>query len=162
MSDDDSDGMRLTAREWAAARIVLIGGFIIAIAVAGYFTWTQHQQAEQAAAAQQAQIQAEAKAAAAPTPAQIAKAQAEMNLVVCVRIAINAVTSGVIPSYSKLASRAPIPTSVQGRYTCLAATDVAKYKVTADLLCSDMRKANCAKLYSVVSEDGTVLYQAKE
>jgi hypothetical protein len=161
MTDHD-DGMRMTAREWTAARVVLIGGFIIAIAVAGYFTWTQHQQAQQAAAAQQAQAQAEAKADAPPTPAQIAQSRARMNLMVCLRVVVNAATSGIVPNYAKLASRAPTPTNVQGRYSCNAATDVAKYTVTADLICADMRKADCVKLYSVKSDDGTVLYQAKE
>jgi trans-2-enoyl-CoA reductase len=150
----------LTVREWTAARIVLIGGFIIAIAVAGYFTWTQHKQAQEAAAAQQAQVQAAEQAAAGPTKAQIAQAQARMGLAVCLRVAINAAANGIIPNYAKLASRSPTPTKVQGRYTCLAVTDVAKYKVTGDLMCADMRKADCVKLYSVVSDDGTVLYQA--
>ena len=162
MTDYDGDGMRMTAREWLAARIVLVGGFIIAIAVAGYFTWAQHQQAEQAAAAAQAQAQAEAKAEAAPTAAQIAQAQARMGQLVCLRVVVNAAVSGIVPNYAKLASRAPVPTKVQGRYSCMAVTDVEKYKVTADLLCSDMRKADCVRLYSVVSGDGTVLYQAKE
>jgi hypothetical protein len=159
MMDDDGD-LRLTAREWTAARIVLIGGFIVAIAVAGYFTWTQHKQAQEAAAAQQAQEQAAERAAAGPTPAQIAQAQAGVGLAVCLRVAINAAADGIIPQYSKLDSKSPTPTNVQGRYTCTAATDVAKYKVTGDLICSDMRKAGCVKLYRVVSDDGTVLYQA--
>lgn len=157
---DDNDDLRLTVREWTAARVVLIGGFLIAIAVAGYFTWTQHQQAVAAAAAQQAQEQAAERAAAGPTPAQIADARARVGLAVCLRVAINAAADGIIPQYSKLDSKSPTPTKVQGRYTCTAATDVAKYKVTGDLICSDMRKASCVKLYSVVSDDGTVLYQA--
>jgi len=159
MTDFDGDDMRMTRREWTAAKIVLTGGFLIAIAVAGYFTWTQHQQAEQAAAAAQAQAQAEAKAQAAPSQAQI---QARLNLLVCLREVVNAATAGIIPNYAKLASAAPTATSVQGRYTCAAKTDVAKYAVTADLICGDMRKADCVKLYSVVSDDGTVLYQAKD
>ncbi len=159
---DGDDDFRMTAREWLAARVVLIGGFILAIAVAGYFTWAQHQQAQQAATAAQAEAQAEAKAAAGPTRAQIAQARARMSLMVCLREVVNAATAGIVPNYAKLASRAPIPTKVQGRYTCNAATDVAKYAVTADLICADMRKADCVKLYNVTSDDGTVLYQAKQ
>ncbi len=161
MTYDDGD-MRLTAREWTAAKWVVIGGFIIAIAVAGYFTWQQHVQAQQDAAAAMAQEQAQDRAAAAPSPQQVAQMRARMNLMVCLRDVVNAATAGIIPNYAKLASAAPTPTKTQGRYTCMAATDVAKYKVTGDLICADMRKATCLKLYSVVSDDGTVLYQAKE
>ena len=162
MMDGDGDDMRMTAREWTAAKIVFIGGFIIAIAVAGYFTWQQHEQALKDAATQQAQAQAEAQAAAAPTKAQIAAEQARIGLAVCLRDVINAINLGLVPKYAKLGSAAPQATKVQGRYTCLADTDVAKYKVTGDLMCSDMRKADCVKLYSIVSDDGTVLYQAKD
>src|SRR6185437_10950686 len=111
---DDNDDLRMTVREWKAARIVLIGGFIIAVAVAGYFAWTQHQQALATAAAQQAQEQAAEQAAAGPTKAQIAQAQARMGLAVCLRVAINAAADGIIPQYSKVDSRSPTPTKVQG------------------------------------------------
>ena len=162
MSDyNGDDGMQMTRREWFAARVVLIGGFLIAIAIAGYFTWQQHVQDQQAAAAQQAQAQADARAAAGPTPQQMAQMRARVNLMVCLRIVVNAATAGIVPNYTKLASTAPTPTKVQGRYSCMGATDVAKYKVTGDLICTDLRKATCVKLYSVISDDGTVLYQAK-
>jgi hypothetical protein len=163
MYDDGDDDLRMTGREWLAARIVLIGGFIIAIAVAGYFTWSQHQQAVQDAAAQAAQQKAAEQAAAAPSQElAAARERTRMGLVVCIREIVNAETLGVVPKYAKLASGAPAATGVQGRYVCNAATDVAKYAVTADLICADMRKADCVKLYSVKSDDGTVLYQAKE
>jgi hypothetical protein len=161
--NDNGDDFRMTAREWLAARVVLIGGFIIAVAVAGYFTWTQHQQAQQDAAAALAQQKAAEQAAAGPAQAQLAaRDQQRMGLMVCIRQIVNAETLGVVPNYAKLASGAPTPTGVRGRYTCTAATDVAKYAVTADLICVDMRKADCVKVYSVKSDDGTMLYQAKE
>jgi hypothetical protein len=75
---------------------------------------------------------------------------------------LNAENAGLVPNYAKLASTAPNATKAQGRYSCMAQTDVAKYTITGDLLCSDMRKAACLKLYSVKSDDGTVLYQAKD
>jgi hypothetical protein len=162
MGDDNND-LALTAREWFAARIVIIGGFIIAIVVAGYFTWRQHEQAQKAAAAEQAQEQADAKAAAGPGPAQLSvEAQRRVGLIVCLRELANAEDSGLVPNYSKLTSPIPHATKVQGRYLCHAGTDVANYNIVADLNCRDMRKADCAKLYSVTRDDGTVLYQAKE
>ena len=41
---EDDKKMGALKREWAAARIVVIGGFIVAIAVAGYFVYRARQQ----------------------------------------------------------------------------------------------------------------------
>jgi hypothetical protein len=45
--------------------------------------------------------------------------------------------------------------------TCLAATQVSKYEIQADLLCRTLTNPNCMKLHSVKSDDGTVLYENK-
>ena len=162
MMNDSDDGMRLTAREWLAARVVIIGGFALAILVAAYFTWSQHEQMQQEAAAQQAQEQAAARAAATPSPQAVAQARARIGLILCLRELVNAQTMGVIPNFGKLTNGVPQATSSRGRYACGAGTDVAKYTLVGDLVCRDLRKAECVNLYSVTSDDGTVLYQRRK
>jgi len=41
---EDGKAVGALKREWAAARIVVIGGFVVAIAVAGYFVYRARQE----------------------------------------------------------------------------------------------------------------------
>ena len=150
MSDHDAN-MRGTQREWLAARIVVVGGFATAMAIAAYFTFRPAAQPiaeEQPAAEQQA------------TPAQQgADSNAKAGLMVCTQELANAQNFGIIPSYGRLSSASPKATDVRGRYVCSAATTAAKYLIAADLICRDLRDARCVVLYTVTTGDGTVLYQ---
>ncbi|HEY5338277.1 MAG TPA: hypothetical protein VIJ85_08755 [Rhizomicrobium sp.] len=156
MNDDDDTG-RLTAREWIAARLVIVGGFVVAILVAGYFTWQQHLQTQDLA---NAQMQATAQQAAAQAIQQTtSQSIARASLILCLRELVNAQTMGIIPAFGKLVSQMPEPGASRGRYSCMAGTDVAKYKITGDLVCRQLQKAECVKIVSIASDDGTVLYQ---
>jgi len=145
--------MRGIAREWLAARIIVVGGFAVAIAVAAYFTLRPAPQPL-------AEEQPVAPAAQSKTPAQTAReANASAGMMLCAMELLNAKNFGIVPSYGQLASPLPKTTATRGRYICTAATNVAKYTMTADLVCRNLQEPRCTDLYSITREDGTVLYQ---
>ncbi|HEY7976854.1 MAG TPA: hypothetical protein VID67_01565 [Rhizomicrobium sp.] len=157
------DMKRATAREWAAARIVLIGGFAIAIVVAGYFAWQRH---VETVAAQQEQAQQMAALARAQQPRPAFKEttqdeKAKGAMLFCAMELVNAKNMGIVPQFGQLASPLPRRTATQGRYACIAATEVSKYVIEADLVCRQINDPKCVHLHSIKSDDGTVLYQAK-
>ncbi|HEY2033811.1 MAG TPA: hypothetical protein VGH02_09020 [Rhizomicrobium sp.] len=165
MTDYD-DKMRGTAREWFWARVVLIGGFVIAVAVAGYFVWQRHQdeiaaRQQAAALAQSAQQQQHTM-----TPEQMRQARADENaklgMMICAMELVSAKNMGVIPPYGQLAESQPRLTAKKGRLSCQAATQVSKYEIQADLICRTLVDPRCMKLHSVKSDDGTMLYQSKD
>ena len=165
MTDYD-DMVHGTAREWFWARVVLIGGFAVAIVVAGYFAWQRH---EDNLAAQQQQTAAMAEAAQQQprtmTPEQMRQAQADANakagLMICAMELLSAKNMGVIPPYGQLAASAPRATGKKNRVACMAATTVTKYEIQADLICRTLVNPNCMKLHSVKTDDGTMLYENK-
>jgi hypothetical protein len=166
MSEYD-DMERATARECAAARIVMFGGFAIAVVVAGYFGWQRH--AETVAAQQQMEQQQKQQAAALNRAQQPQKPfkettrdeKAKGAMMFCAMELVNAKTMGVVPSFGQLASPLPRKTDTQGRYACIAATDVSKYVIEADLVCRQVTDPKCVRLHSIKTDDGTILYQAK-
>ena len=162
MSEYD-DMERATAREWAAARIVMIGGFAIAVVVAGYFAWQRHadtleaqqQQAQQIAALNQAQQPRQ------PFKETTQDEKAKGAMMFCAMELVNAKNMGIVPSFGQLASPLPRKTDTEGRYACLAATEVSKYVIEADLVCRQVTDPKCVHLHSIKTDDGSVLYQAK-
>jgi len=156
---NDEEMHRATAREWRAAQIVFGAGFAIAIAVAGYFTWQQHKEAAQEQAALEAQQQQATQQAPAP-PAQSAADQNRKDaMLVCAMELVNAKNFGIVPGYGQLISKYPHETGTRGRYACLAATQVAKYTLEADLICRNLQDPRCVLLYSITRDDGNVLYK---
>lgn len=140
-------------REWLAARIVLIGGFTLAIAAGAYagIVWRgKVLQARQQAAAAIAQEQA-------ATAAEQANAGAGAQL--CRTALANAQNFGIVPAFAKLVQANPAETKTTGRYLCAAATDSSRFTVAADLVCRDLKNPQCVPLYSVTQNGGAVLYQ---
>jgi hypothetical protein len=136
-------------REWQAAVAIVVGGFVIAAAVAAYFTW-----------APPGFLSGEpAQVARHRTPEERERADRMATVALCTSALNTAKSFGIIPNYTKLASTGLQTTDVQGRYVCLVTTGVAKYMVAADLLCRDLRNKRCVNVFSVTRDDGTVLYQ---
>lgn len=160
---DYENMVRGTAREWFWARVVLIGGFIVAIGVAGYFGWQRHetlvaaqkQQAEALARADQQQSRAES-----PEQAR-ANENANAGMMICAMELLSAKNKGIVPPYGQLAAAEPRATAKKNRLACLATTQVSKYEIQADLVCRTVVDPKCMKLHSVKNGDGTVLYQSK-
>ncbi|MGD0191088.1 MAG: hypothetical protein ABSD74_10130 [Rhizomicrobium sp.] len=131
--------------EWLIARIVLIGGSVIAIAAIVWFGWVQPdmQRREIIAKVEQARHD---------------YAHAAMQL--CVAGLSSAKNFGIVPPYGQLYGQNMYPTNVQGRYVCIAATHATRYLIAVDLLCRNLQDSHCTSLFSVVNQhDGTVLYQ---
>jgi hypothetical protein len=149
MNEDEMQ--RGTAREWLAARVVVVGGFLIAIAVAAYFTLRP---------APQPVTEAQPAAQQQPMTAQQAASQnAKDAMLVCAQELVNAKNSGIVPASGQLANAFPKATSVRARYVCTAATSAAKYLISADLVCRDLLNSRCVRLYSITDAHGMVLYQ---
>jgi hypothetical protein len=162
MTDYD-DMKRGTAREWFWARVVLIGGFAVAVAVAGYFGWERH--AQTIAAQQQEAARLAATARQQPRTMTPEQARADENkklgMMICAMELVNAKNMGVIPPYGQLADTQPRATAKKNRLSCLAATEVNKYEIQADLLCRTLTSPQCMKLHSVKTADGTTLFEDK-
>jgi hypothetical protein len=135
---------RSLSREWLAARVVVIGGLVLAAGLILFFGW----------------IKPAYLAAPQLTPEQQqARATGQAILDMCSTGVSSAKAFGILPPYGRLASLTVGKTDVQGRYVCVAATQVAKYLVAVELLCRNLKDRRCVSLYSVTQDDGTVLYQ---
>jgi len=155
MTDYD-DMQRATRREWAVAKFVVIGGLIIASAVAGYLGWQHYKEvaAEQLIASPQYQEQ------------QFQKARQENQIrvagqLVCAMQLAQAKQLGIVPKYAQVISKMPYVTKTRGEYSCDVASQVSRYRITADLVCRQIVNPKCTKVVSVQMDDGTVLYKAK-
>lgn len=136
---------RFLAREWLAIRIIVFGGFLVAIIAAIWFGII--------------------------VPKVIAPRQLRDRITtqihtlltqeaqVCTSALGSAKNFGIVPQYGQLASAKLAQTNVQGRYACLAATHAAKYVLIVDLLCRNLTDSRCVSLYNISQTDGTVLYQ---
>lgn len=131
-------------REWLIARVVIIGGFVVAIAAMVWFGWL-HPMMQRREAITNRQHQAQALEHAA--------------IQMCVSGLNSAKNFGIVPQYGKLATSNIYTTNVQGRYVCVAATPATRYLVAVDLLCRNLKDRRCVSLFSVRQADGTVLYQ---
>ena len=143
MSQQDQNG-RALSREWAAARIIVIGGVVVAIAAVLYFGWIKPTWLTKPQASPEVQRAQE-------------EAQAELQL--CSTGLKTAQSFGIVPPYGKLARPLIQKTDVTRRYACFAQTPATKYVVAVDLVCRNLTDSRCVSLYSVSQADGTVLYQ---
>lgn len=132
------------SREWLIARIVVIGGLIIAVGAIAYFGWIEPMMLKRQ---ELSRLHDRAQA--------LSTAVTEL----CASGLTSAQNYGIVPPYGRLATNSVYTTNVQGRYVCVAATHATKYLVVIDLLCRNLKDRRCVSLYSVRQTDGTVLYQ---
>jgi|SRR5579862_8628579 len=142
----DEAKLRALKREWAAARAVVIGGLILAVAVAGYFAYRQHEE-----------MRAELPQAVVPNKID-PKLLARAELAVCSAELKQAKTINIVPAYGQLASPNLIRSAVPKRFICEAATHLTKYFIAADLLCNNLTDGRCVSVYRVALTDGTLVY----
>ena len=131
--------------EWLIARIIVIGGFVIAIAVTVWFGYVMPRIIEPR--------QLHAALVTRVKTLLVAESQ------ICSMALNSARNFGIVPQYGRLASPKLALTQVQGRYICVAATSAAKYFMAIDLICKQLANPRCTSLYNVMQADGTVLYQ---
>ena len=132
-------------REWLLARIIVIGGFVIAIASAVYFGYVVPRIIQPR----------ELKTALVNRVNTLLSAESQ----IC-NMALNSARNfGIVPQYGRLASQKLALTPMQGRYVCLARTSTVNYVLAVDLLCKNLKDPRCTSLYNVTQTDGTLLYQ---
>jgi hypothetical protein len=136
---------RALAREWLAMRIVVIGGFVVAILAAVWFGIVVPR------------VIAPREMRAALTK-QIHTLLTQESQV-CTTALASAKNFGIVPQYGQLATARLAQTNTQGRYACLATTHASKYVLIVDLLCRNLTDARCVSLYNISQTNGTVLYQ---
>ncbi|HEY3777166.1 MAG TPA: hypothetical protein VGL35_03840 [Rhizomicrobium sp.] len=136
---------RALAREWLAARIVVIGGFVLA-ALAGIWFGVIYPDII---------LPRQVHAALETRVKMLLGAEAQ----ICTTGLNTAKNFGIVPQYGQLATQQLARTDVPGRYVCVAATNAAKYILAVDLLCRELKNPRCISLYNVAQSDGTVLYQ---
>ena len=131
--------------EWLAARVIVIGGFVVAAAAAVWFGVIVPQIIEprEYRAKLMSQVQ------------YILNAESQ----ICNMAITSARNFGIVPQYGRLVSPKLGITQVKGRYICVAATNAAKYYLAVDLICRELKNPRCTSLYNVSQPDGTVLYQ---
>lgn len=141
---NQEDAHSSLSREWLIARIVVIGGLIVALGAITYFGWAKPYIAERTRLiANQTRAQALSVAVADICEGGLSAAK----------------NFGIVPVYGRVAAKTVYTTNVQGRYVCVGATPSTRYLVIVDLLCRRLKERRCLSLYSVRQMDGTVLYQ---
>lgn len=143
---EPSNTRRALAREWAAARIVVIGGLIVAAAIAGYFAYREYQ----------AEKQATAPTVVTPVDA---KTMARVQLEICSAELIRSKEIGIVPQYADLATPRLVRTDVQRRFVCIAKTGIAHYFIAADLRCNKLADVRCVSIFRIVLADGRKIYE---
>jgi hypothetical protein len=114
----------------------VIGGVVVILLAAGYVAWNQF----------------------GPHGARTASNPLSERSI-CQATLDKATSYGVIPPTSALASPDPDKTQIDGRVTCHGQSGEAKFAMTVDVVCDDMGKDSCLKLYSVKQNDGAALFQ---
>lgn len=139
MTEANIAGLR---REWLAARIfVVLGGFLLVaiVVLAVLSTPTAPEQ----------------------TPTQNTAIAPAMARTLCTAGLTSAQAVALVPSYTKLAGDFVQLGAVKGRYICFAQTDAARYQIAFDLMCRDLNRPNCVSLYSVVQDGTGAIYQRR-
>jgi len=151
---EDDKKMGALKREWAAARIVVIGGFVIAVAVAGYFVYRAKQQ--------QAALQPVVHATVV-RPKVDPKLVARVELAVCTAELMHAKDLGAIPPYGELASGQLVRVAdVPRRFICEAKTHLTAYFIAADVLCDKLSDPRCVSVYRVANREKQLIYSRPE
>jgi hypothetical protein len=149
---ENDQKQRALKREWAAARVVVIGGIVVAIGVAGYFVWR---------AQQERLAQAPVVHATTVPPKVDQKLVRRLELTLCTMGLVNAQGLGMVPQYATLATPRALRGTTPGRFICEAKTDLTHYFISADLKCSQLAQltdARCVSVYRVALKDGRLIY----
>jgi hypothetical protein len=142
----DDPKLHALKREWAAARLVVIGGLILAVCVAGYYVYRQRPRPNVP------------RQEVVATPRYDPKLVARVEAAVCTAELLRAKDLGMVPQYGALATTRLLRANVPRRYICEAATHLTRYFISADLLCANIAEPRCVSVYRVALKDGTLIY----
>jgi hypothetical protein len=154
MRFEHDPNMPALRREWFTARVLGTLGllFVFAVAAAGIYL-------------RAAGVEAPSEVAAPPppqaAPADDGAARRAESIAICDAALAEAQHQGLVPAYARRDSDEADNTAVQGRYTCSAKTDAARYGITFDLQCTRLGQPGCINLFTVEQVGSGVLYQRK-
>ncbi|HEY5048294.1 MAG TPA: hypothetical protein VII49_09760 [Rhizomicrobium sp.] len=132
--------------EWLVARIVVVGGIVVAVAAIVWFGLLQP-----------AMLRRETLARIQLHQTETVRAVTQL----CKTGLSAAQSFGIVPPYGQLYGHNIYRTNVQGRYVCVASTHATRYLVAVDLFCRNVKDRRCVSLYSVTQANGAVLYQRR-
>jgi len=149
MNDDNL--RRGTQREWLAAKIVVVGGFLIAIGVAAYFVIAprfapEHNMQENLPSSISHLIPEDAKTA---------------MILFCAQELVEGKNVNIVPNDAQLAEKLPRNTGVKNRFACIARTNAVVYFITADYMCPRVTDPKCVRLYDIQTNDGLLVYRRR-
>lgn len=151
---ENDQKQRALKREWAAARIVVVGGIVIAIGVAGYFVWRARQEKLAEAPVVHATV--------VPQPKIDQKVVEQAELALCTVELDHAKDLGMVPQYGDLATPRALRGTVPRRFICEAKTNLTHYYISADLVCNQLTDPRCVSVYRIALKDGTLIYSRPE
>lgn len=159
----DEKGMIALNREWLAARVVLLAGFVLAI---GFFAWWSYgHRAGADLAGDQSAVATDADTSASQDQMDQAISSGQTTkegFAMCRLVIGTAQAFGIVPGSMKYVN-GPAKTDIRGRYVCAANDQAgAQYAMTADLVCSNLQNAQCVNLVTVQKADGTVLFKRQD
>jgi hypothetical protein len=153
----DAQGMVALTREWLAARIVFVVGFVAAIAFFGYYTYS-HWPSVDSTGDTYADNSGVVSNGTVPDATSANPATKEGFMLCRMMIGLGE-SFGVLPNTMKYAG-GPAKTDVQGRYICTAMdTSNVRYSLNGELVCKDLNNPNCVSMVTVTKADGTVMFQ---
>jgi hypothetical protein len=129
-------------REWLAARIFVVLGGLLLIAIVGLAVMS-------------------VPIAPVRTASPNAAIQPAMAKALCTAGLASAQAFALVPAYTKLAGDFVQVGAVKGRYICFAQTDAARYQIAFDLMCRDLNRPNCVRLFNVIQDGTGAIYQRR-
>jgi len=139
MSEQEANiaGLR---REWLAARVFVALGGLLLVAIV---------------------VLAVTSAPTVPVspPRQTTAIAPAMAKALCTAGLASAQAFALVPAYTKLAGDFVQIGAVKGRYICFAQTDAARYQIAFDLMCRDLNRPNCVRLFNVIQDGSGAIYQ---
>jgi hypothetical protein len=154
---DHQPNMRALKREWLAARVmavlalVLVGG-VAAVQIADNFFGSAPEPG--------AVVPTEVTSPPVVLPlAPSVDARRAEDIALCDAALATVQAMGLLPGFATRDGDKAENTTVQGRYTCRAKTNAAKYSIAFDLACTRLGEDGCIVPYTVAQTGGAILYQ---
>ena len=139
--------MRALRRDWIGARIVGSVGLVLIAAIVGLAVLNLVSQQP-----------SPPPSVTIPAPQALDAARRQEDVALCNGALAAVQTLGVLPAFAVRDGDQTKPGGQQGRYSCNAKTDAARYVITFDLTCAHLGQGHCIVPFEV-TQDGTSIYR---
>ncbi len=147
MRIEHEPNIRALRRDWLGARIVGSIGVVLLVAAGGLAVL---------GLLSRQPVPQMTPAATIPAPQALAAARRREDVALCNGALAAVQTLGVLPAFAVRDGDETRPGGQQGRYSCNAKTDAARYVITFDLTCAHL--GPCIVPFEV-TQDGTSIYR---